>query len=460
MIFIIKRGGYQNNKIMYKNRIKILLLAINIMVVLSGDVCPKNNDVNKMQEIYFYARKYFDEGKYDKAIVEFTRIIELSPEHQESLRMIDVCDKKKKLTENLLNEAIALYNRGSLSASLNILEQAHAKDNIRYEINTLMAKILTELGMEYSIVGNYEKSLNYFKRAQLFAPADPTILDLINIGAQMLEASLLESDTYEEEKTVPADMGKMTEAFNKYHEQQKKILSEYDKTLAHLKEVVDASRQIKRFDMSRAGMFIKKNSAYFLIFILVFSAVMFFIFKAISRSKKSKIVNEKVFQEKMLISFDKISKVYDKQTPEFDKKIKKLNIIEVELTGDNKMENKIAEHMLESYFNDINYKVRLKAIQILHKVDPERAVQIIEDIIKREKGEIMLEAIKLLGEISSDYSLELLLKLTEYKKDDIKKTALTSIVKILNTAITTDDMKKKINKKLKDIYSDGDWIVV
>jgi len=150
---------------MYIRITKIILISIFSVSVLTIDLYADEN-LKAMQEIYFYAKKFYIEGKYAKAIKELNAILSLSPGHKESLRMSAKCNYMKSLTEKLYNEAIKMYGSGLLLGTIEKLKLAYEKDPRNYQIKVLLIKSFVELGIQYSNENNNVKANENFKMAK------------------------------------------------------------------------------------------------------------------------------------------------------------------------------------------------------------------------------------------------------------------------------------------------------
>lgn len=463
----------------------MLLLLESMWIILLAE---QDEKIKKMQEIYFYAKDCYQEGMYEKAIKEFEEILSLSPDHRESLRMIAECKEKIGLTENLINKALDKYRDGSLSEALEKLEDAHTMDRKNFEVKSLMGKILTELGMEYSFVGEHEKARNYLERAKVLAPWDKTIQDLIDMNKSIAQES---AETYVEEggkseevknieEVKEIEEGKKFEemfaAFEKYQEQQNKILKKYTEKQARLQGLLESSEKEKEKlyallqerntavnnvikKAEKLNLFFKRNLLWFAGLAVLAAILSGVILVRKLKVKKDNYLAQSKLQKEMLESFDKLSGESQKRLSEYEKKNKRLEIIEAELVGDRQFENQVALRMLSTFFEDAEYRIRLRAVKLLHRIDSHRAVQILWKIIKQETGEIRVASCSLLGEMSSDVSVKLLLKLADVRNDELKKAVLASLVRILNSEGTAVELKKKIRYKLDEISSGGDWIV-
>jgi tetratricopeptide (TPR) repeat protein len=432
----------------------------------------EGDNIRKMQEIYFYAKKYFDEGKYDKSIKEFEVILELSPSHQESLRMIDICNRQIALTETLLDNALDEYKNGELKKALSKLEEARKKDRKNFQLRSLIVKVLTELGMEYSFVELHHEALEFLERAKQLSPEDKKIQDMINISNSMIKNGL--ANESEESQDNTDELKKMSAVFEEYQKQQNEILKDYIKTQARLQEILESSENEKAKiyklleereelldEVLKEGKNIlslgKKTiwiAAGLALVLMLFTGII--LKKRIIKNREIAQI-EKDFQDKIIQSI----KVSDgkQELSEYEKKLKKLDILDSEMTDMNSLEDEVAVNIVSQYLNDVDYRIRLRAVNILHKVEPKKAVQILCKIINSETGEIRASACNLLGEIDSDYSVELLLRLADSKHDDIKKNALAAMVKILHSNKSGSEIKKIISNKLDEINKGEDWII-
>lgn len=446
-------------------------------VCLTLNLNAESNELKEMQGIYFYAKKFYSEGKYEQSLKEFEKILSVSPEHKESLRMINVCKKKINLTSDLINQALDKYKSDSLTDALEKLDLAFQKDDRNFQVKTLMIKVLIELGMEYNLTDNYRKALEYFEKAKELDSEDEMIKDMIRINKAMLESSFdLESQNKEVE-----DSKKKISVFEKYQRNQVRALIGYAKEQSRIQEILDESNKEKqklyklltakeelltnilnkqKDERKELFGFMQKNLAVIGGVIGITVVAGFFLIQKQLKQNRFQSEIQRKFQEKVFKSFRKSLEQDKTQHSEFEKKVKKLEIIESELVGENPYENQVALNMIEQFLNDIDYKVKLKAVKVLHRINSQDAIGVLEEIIKQETGEFRQDACELLGEIRSRKSISLLLMFADSQNDDIKKSALFSLSEVIKDPNIGSEMKTKIEDKINKVYKKGDWVVM
>jgi HEAT repeat protein len=145
---------------------------------------------------------------------------------------------------------------------------------------------------------------------------------------------------------------------------------------------------------------------------------------------------------------------------EYEKKLKKLEIIEKELTDENYHENQMAVRMLKDFLDDKDRRVELDAVRVLHKINPKEALNHIAVLLKKEKSSALrIEACRKLGEMVSKESIDLMLNLAQSKSEDIKRTAFSVLSGIMNKNIISGNYKSEVKQKLQEIAKKERWVI-
>ncbi|MFW6172916.1 MAG: HEAT repeat domain-containing protein [Elusimicrobiota bacterium] len=145
-------------------------------------------------------------------------------------------------------------------------------------------------------------------------------------------------------------------------------------------------------------------------------------------------------------------------TKKFSEKIKELNIIKNELLSE-KNEKKLAVKLLTDFIKDDDIRIRLKAIMILNKIDPQKASNELKKLIQYGKNVKSIADQKILEEINSPYTLDILLEMADFPDMSVKKVAISSLSKIMKKENISEEMKEKIIRKIKKLQKEEDWVV-
>ncbi len=472
----------------YLTKIKYIFLMLLFSGILSPIIHAQEKDtIKKMQEIYYYGKEYYLEGKYKKALHEFEDILKLSPGHKEAIRMINKCKDDIAFSADLLDKALGYYNAGSFSNALKQLRKAHLKDNSNFEVRSLMAKILVEQGFEASIIGKHKQALSLLEKAQKLTPDDNIIQDMVKsnkaIIQELAENGSIDIYTFENETessdkaaSKSSNINNLVTVFEKYHTKNSEIFADYFTTQKKLQELLDSSEKEKKrlyalLEEKEASvrkreelvanllLILKKYFIWVIAFIILLVLGFTLLLKKHLKFKQIGVEAQNKLQEKLTESITKLSNKTTDQLTEFEKKQKKLEIIKDELSGKNQLEHQVALNILEQFLSDVDYRIRLEAIEIMHIFAPGKAFHLLSNIIENEPGELKTAACDLLGEIQSNASIDLLLKLSETNNNEIKKTVLASLVKIFQSSNIEIELKNKIRHKIDEIYVNGNWVI-
>ncbi|MFH1416440.1 MAG: HEAT repeat domain-containing protein [Elusimicrobiota bacterium] len=409
------------------------------MPVISSEADEKKDEIHTTR---FYAKDYLKKGDYEAAVRACLKILAVEPTHSESLHMVEVCRKKINLTKDLIDEAIVEYEQGRLTAASGKLELAYKKDPSNFRIKSLKMKIFVGLGMEYSSIGQHAKALTYLKKAQFLFPEDRKISDMVNMTGSLAGEQQVSSGGVSDEAGQHEKAGKVLEFFEDYQKKSDIMIEEYRQAHLQMREFLQNTRTA---DLnSRNSIFNKGNVAVAALPIALI-AMLLVVFRNRAPGKDGS---------------DAVPGSNGKIVQEHEKKLKKLDIIESELATDNTKENQVALNILSQFYADADFRVRLRAIEVLHKIDPGNAVEMLDKIIQNEIGQIRIAACGLLGEINSEDSIELLIKYTDAEDNEVKKAVLASLAKILKSKSTSKSSINRIESILENIYKDEEWIIV
>jgi tetratricopeptide (TPR) repeat protein len=332
----------------------------------------------------------------------------------------------------------------------------------------LLVKILTEAGMEHSLKEDHRKALQYFNRAVKILPDDRTVLDLIELSES---AVTREKKTRRNTRRETEELKKMSSIIEKYQEEQDKLLKQYSGMQAKVREVTESSEKereklqvllskkesalIKMLDKQAAE---KKKFKKRIMAVSGGSAVLIAVIVMFLLRKQHKIKQSGRKVQKKLQDDLKASEDAKKELSEYDKKMKKIEIIESSLGGDDPYENQVALNMLEDFSSDKDFRIRLRVVGVLHKIDPDVAVEIIRKVIGQENDEYRNAACKLMEKLHSPACVDLLLELSDSRDNNMRKLVLDALNRLIQNPDTGTALKEKIKDRLSREYAEDDWI--
>ena len=244
--------------------------------------------------------------------------------------------------------------------------------------------------------------------------------------------------------------------FERYQRKQEKLMADHAETQARIQKMLEESEKEKQklYNLlEERKVFFRKNFVIIGSLIILITGGLFFI---IVRLKKVRQVSEETKEESRQEA--EVKSEEGEGLSEYERKIKKLEIIETELVGKNPYEKQVALSMLEQFLKDDDYRIKLRVIEIMHEINSETSVNILERIIKQENTEYKIAACKLLGELKSSHSIELLVKLMDTDDDEIKGIVISSATRVLNNKVADDELMAKIKSKLDEKYAQDNLI--
>jgi tetratricopeptide (TPR) repeat protein len=128
------------------------------------EAAPEADAAGSASEHFDAGEKYFSEGNYEQAIVEFTRVTELAPEQYQGFFNLAAAYTRAGDLENAIavwTEAIALnpadpnayYSRGTVYFDMHSLEDAIADQTKAIELDPELAKAYRDRGVAYFGLG-------------------------------------------------------------------------------------------------------------------------------------------------------------------------------------------------------------------------------------------------------------------------------------------------------------------
>ncbi|MFH1415787.1 MAG: hypothetical protein ABIH89_06865 [Elusimicrobiota bacterium] len=437
----------------------IIISAVYFSLIFLPAAAESAED-QAISRIYYQAEELYAIGKYEQAVSKLEEILKTRPDHEDTSVLMKECRKKIDLTSGLLNEALRSYIEGNPVSALEKLNVAFSRDNKNYQVNKLLVKILTELGEGQKNAKNYSESRKYLNKALEISPDNEkakTIFEEVNRElskkAKTVEVPAKEKNV--EKKKLPVQ---------KINETKKK-----EQPIIDQKKEEELLRKIEHVEKEKEGLLRKLEEKEKIITqvteknmeqergpgVSSWYRIIAFIMLAISGLTVLWLFVFGRYPFRRIRDF----KSYDKIDTEFEKKMKKLEIIESKFAGEDPYENQVALNMLEEFVHDPDYRVKLVMVKILHKISPEIAVGIAGRMIKREKGSFKSAACRLLGELVSPESIDLQLALLESEDKDIRKSAKYSLSRMLASSRIDEETKKIIKMRIDEADASGDWIV-
>ncbi|MGM0442234.1 MAG: HEAT repeat domain-containing protein [Elusimicrobiota bacterium] len=358
-------------------------------------------------------------------------------------------------TAVLLQQASDNYEKGNLAEAEKLIDKALQKDSDNEVLKDTAVTILTELGIEYSFKDDYESALEYYLRAQEIRPNNKDIKDFIETTRQFMG----EDVSATEDTRTPEDMENILEAFKEYRQRQEQLLEKYDETRVQMqhslgetlqeKQTVEEKLQEREKQLEEALTEKKETRRLWLGVIigvvLIAGGGFIILYKKLTKDKEI-AVSKKIEEEEK-----------NPEETEYERKMKKIEIIENELTTENPYENQVALNMVEQFLDDEDYRIRLRIIEVIHKIDPDSATEILKDIIKEETGQFRDGACKLLGDLISEKNIKLLLQLVE-NREYLREVLYEPLVHAATQLDNDRELKSEIKAKLKKYYPDREWV--
>ncbi len=364
------------------------------------------------------AKEFFLEGKYRQAADELEEFLKSSPEDPRALQLLSATREKISVSEEFLNGAEDDYNAGNLDSALEKLETALALDEYNYRARSMASEILAELAMEYGVDGDFLGALENLYRARSLTPGDDYIEEMIRINEDLVPESLRPPEPDREfEKRVSLPAGIDWDA-------------EYTPE-------------------ERAGPGPLHAAAAVLLTAGVSGVILI--------RRKRRPVKAPQEQEPPESAEKEKDTGAAAETGSYEKKIRKIEIIESELAGKDPYENRVAINMLKQFLNDSDHRVKLRIVESIHRIDPSTAAGTLKKIILNEKGEYRAGACRLAGRLGSPEAAELLIELAAIPGLDEK----TPLLEALKTAYTRPGLEPEKQRDIKKVIvrlSGGKWV--
>ncbi|MFH1957456.1 MAG: HEAT repeat domain-containing protein [bacterium] len=370
---------------------------------------------------------------------------------------------------SLLSQAFAqnirtaekLFEKGELSGAAAMLEEIYSKDKSK-ETKALFVKTLIELGTELIFKEQYPAAAIAFGRAKELQPSDKTILELFDTAQEL---SSLTPQNAEEEEPPPLSLPPTDILFNqkKLMRKMELLLNAFEKNakkpdtqaLKKMDDLLEASKKTNKTLEKSFSESEKTLKQTLLTYAALFTAAIFFMLilawlimrrAALKRQALlSKFLEEKKKMEVPLIG------------GAADKKFQGIDIIEAELSSDNRVETSMARGLLAPFLNDSDIETRIRAIKALFKYSKPDAEKVILTLAESENTAFRKAFCRLTAFVPPEKSITVLGKLLKDKDTEVKRSALKSLMNMQSMQIGKD-AQEKITDLLKNEAPDG-WVI-
>ncbi len=363
-----------------------------------------------------------------------------------------------------IRTAEKLIEKGALSGAASLLEEIYSKDKSK-ETKALFVKTLIDLGTELIFKEQYPAAAVAFGRAKELEPSDKTIIELF-LTAQEL-SSLTPQNAEEKE---PAQAIQQTEIPPDILRNQKKLMQRMElllnafeknakkpdtQALKKMDEILAASKKTDKTlekSFSESEKTLKQTFlTYTAIFTtgIVFMLIIAWLIMRRAALKRQALLS-KFIEEKKKMEVPLIGVVADK-------KFQGIDIIEAELSPDNRTETSMARDLLAPFLDDSDIETRIRAIKALFKYSKPEAEKVVLNLAEAEKAAFRKAFCRLTAFVPPEKSISVLGKLLKDEDAEVKRSALKSLMNMQSTQIGKD-AQEKITDLLKNEAPD-DWII-
>ncbi|MFH1415904.1 MAG: HEAT repeat domain-containing protein [Elusimicrobiota bacterium] len=413
---------------------------------------------------------------------------------------------KNDTAQLYFNRALESYLKGDLDGSINNAEEAIKFDKENKKMQVFLIKVLVERGSGFFLDKQYSDALPYLEKAKWLDPDNEEVNKMYGmvynklnppaVKEPALKNTQAESQPVRTVSAPPANDIQMANAMTSlllaFQKQQEKLIEAYtypqdilrqvmsdsDKERKYLLQTLERSLAQERQASSRRFIFTITGFAVF--FLAIIALVYFIVMKASVRrenilvEQQARILNI-VQQQGQALSQGK-TQLKLTHTPMDTKnttpremlndpnpriRSKGLEVIEAELVEEDE-DAAVAERLLEPFIKEKDNRVKSTAIKIMHRYNPEKAMQNIHEMINSDDKWMRISAAWVLGEITPDAEvIDTLLS----KTDDSDYHFRRRVVKALKNIISSDKnkltkkQKSMIEKTLEDLAYEKKWVV-
>ncbi|MFH1352013.1 MAG: HEAT repeat domain-containing protein [bacterium] len=344
-----------------------------------------------------------------------------------------------------------------------MLEEIYSKDKSK-GTKALFVKTLIELGTELIFKEQYPAAAVAFGRAKELEPSDKTIIELFDTAQELSSLTPENAEEKEPPPTAqpPTDillnqkklMRKMELLLNAFEKNAKKPDTQ---ALKKMDEILAASKKTDKTLEKSFSESEKTLKQTFLTYAALFTAgivsmliiAWFFMRRAALKRQAllSKFLEEK---KRMEVPLSLIGGAADK-------KFQGIDIIEAELSSDNRIETSMAQDLLAPFLNDSDIETRIRAIKALFKYSKPDAEKVVLNLAESENTAFRKAFCRLTAFVPPEKSIAGLGKLLKDEDTEVKRSALKSLMNMQSTQIGKD-AQEKITDLLKNEAPD-DWVI-
>ncbi len=402
--------------------------------------------------------------------------------------IFNLSEAKSKSAELYFHRGLESYLKGSIEETITNVEEALKFDKENKKMKAFIVKILAERSSELFLNKQYMDALPYLEKAKWYDPDNVDVNRMYNITYQQLHPVMQPPDVTkppdvtqppfviqipsrdEEEKenimiTLLAQVQKQQEDLIKAYTYPQDILrqiitkSEGEREL--LLKVIERTFEAQKEASYRTVMF---SIGGFLVAIILVIFLIYFILMKISAKRERILIDQQtkildMVQKQSLALAQGATQLRLTYTPAQEVqttprqmindpnprvRTKGLEVIEAELIdGDENAD--VAEKLLVPFIKEKDNRVRATALKILHRYNPEKAMESIKEMIKSNDRWMRISAVWVLGEVIPDLEIVKVLLSNINDKDYHFKRR---VVKALKNILGSDE--KKINKKVRE----------
>ncbi|MBI5573591.1 MAG: tetratricopeptide repeat protein [Elusimicrobia bacterium] len=396
-----------------------------------------------------------------------------------------------ELAIQYINKAQELEKNGDIENAIGSLEDALAYDPANQQAKLLLVKILVKEGKNYYSRKNYDKALQFIKRASDLAPEINELKTTYENIKQAIEGSpvvakeeIAPPKKEEPKKTTPAitpvttpatkseiqptpqrpksqDFDKMAQLLDSFKTSQEKWLETYKQSDELL------NKKIQEFERTRI--------MYLLVMIIALliglsGSALYLISRFKSTKREQLLLEHKnhlldIMEHKDLSFAKSITNLVKGQLfAEEEMSIKEMLVYPnafirargVELLEEElKIQNDpvVAAKILLPFLRDPNNRVKANACKAMYDINPDIAVSTLTEMLDSSNRWMQSSASWALGEIGDIRSIEILLSKLDFLDMYSQKRAISSLHKILkySKGKISDELHQKVNKKLMEI---------
>lgn len=212
---------------------------------------------NKVMEV---ARRYVEKGQLDKAIREYTRVVEEDPHDVRVwLKIGDLHVKngaKREATETYLRVAPFYSEQGFFLKAVAVYKQILKLNPRLVEVNLKLAELYRQLGLMSDAMQHFEMVAGHFHREGKTSEALETVRQLVELAPDNVATRIKLAELYSKEGMTEEAVAEFTLACDHLRAQgrEEDFVKVGERLLWHRSENVALSREL-------AGIYLRRNDA-------------------------------------------------------------------------------------------------------------------------------------------------------------------------------------------------------